>query len=293
MLYSDRSFRTISVTLAVDGILFVLTLVIGIFSKSKAVVSESLYQISDLVSGALLLYAIYSSMRPPDVRHPFGYGLDRFFWSFVSGVFVFAVNGAISVFLGALNYFREPPRDLTYAYAVLAATLLVSFVSLTYIRRNEAKGSGKVEHFHQGVRTVLVQDIMSIVSSLIALFALFLYSLYHRNFFDTYASEINGILLMATGIVLSSESRELLIGRGLSQDQLQKLSSLISSHRSIQSIRELKTMYLGPDSLMLVLRLNFSDGLSTDDIERTIDQLQNMLRSEIPELKHVIVEPES
>lgn len=292
MLYSDRSFRTIALTLIADAVLFAATLSVALIYRTSAVLSVSLYQVSDVVSGLLLLYAIYSSLRPADETHPFGYGLDRFFWSFVSGVFVFSVCGAISVFVGLAGFLPNPVANPELQSGVLALTVLASIFSLAVIRRSERKAIRGIEHFHQGIRTVFFQDVMSIVSSIIALPAVLPYfeSLGNLN---PLVSEINGVLLMATGIVLSVESRDLLIGRGLRQSQLNRLRELIAAHGSIRGIRELKSIYIGPDSLLIVLRINFEDRLSTDEIEKTIDQLQQKLRAEIPELKHVIVEPES
>ncbi|MEM3851555.1 MAG: cation diffusion facilitator family transporter [Methanomassiliicoccales archaeon] len=292
MISRDKSFRTISVTLIADCLLFAGLLGVAAFSGSKAVLSEALYQFSDLASGGLLIYAIWSSLRPPDNRHPFGYGLDRFFWSFVSAVFVFSVNGAISIFLGLAAPLKITLTDISAGLISLAITCLISIVSLLYIiRAGKGLEERKVSRFHQGIRTVLLQDVMSVVSSVVAAIALLLYT--SDRTLDADASIINGVLLMLTGLILAYESRELLIGKGLKADELARVSTIVEGNGKIQRIREIKTMYMGPDSLLLVLRINFVDDLDTDQLEQEIDRLQQILSSEIPELKHVIIEPES
>lgn len=298
MLSKDKSYRTISMTLLADGLLFILILLMSFISKSEAVFSEALYQLSDLASGGLLLYAIWSSLRPADELHHFGYGMERFFWSFVSGVFVFSVNGAVAVLSGLFDFFNgHRVTNIGLSMTVLGITIAASSASLLYIisrkRRLYDNRPDALQKYHQGVRTVFLQDVMSIASSFVAVVALAFVSLTGYNYIDSIAAVINGILLLVTGIVLSSESRGLLIGRGLNKAQILKITSDLQALPDINRIREVKSIYLGPESLLIVIRINFRDGLTTDQLERAIDNVQLELVRRMPEFKHVIVEPES
>lgn len=298
MLSRDKSYRTISITLIADGFLFVLILFISLVSRSEAVLSEALYQLSDVASGGLLLYAIWSSMRPADELHPFGYGLERFFWSFVSGVFVFSVNGAVSVLSGVFDALDgHAVKSIGASIIVLLLTIAASSASLLYILSRKRKlyesRQGALQQYHQGVRTVLLQDVMSIASSCVALVALVLVYYTGAIFYDSSAAIINGFLLLVTGLVLSAEARELLIGKGLNKAQMHLISRDLQTLPDVNRVREIKTIYLGPESLLIVIRVNFRDGLTTDQLEQAVDKVQGELNRRMPELKHVIVEPES
>jgi len=297
MPHRDRSYETISITLIADAMLAATIAIVFLYSKSRAAFSEMLYQVSDLVSGLLLLYAIRSSLRPADDTHPFGYGLDRFFWSFASGFFVFSIDGTFLLISGMTDIAH--PVTIGYfsdIYAVLILTILFSGFSLYYIlfrTRKYHSPAGRVERYHQGIRTVLLQDTMSIVSSVVAFLGVFAVSLTGDASFDGFAAAVNGVLLMTTGLTLSAESRELLIGKGISRAVMSSIVREIQSMKDVQYVREAKAIYLGPESLLMVVRLNFKDGLTTDDIEKGVDRIQSDLTSKIPELKYVIVEPES
>ncbi len=298
MLSGEKSYRTISITLIADGLLFVLILFISVLSRSEAVLSEALYQLSDVASGGLLLYAIWSSLRPPDELHPFGYGLERFFWSFVSGVFVFSVNGAVSILSGVFDAFNgHRVSNIGWSVLVLLITVVTSMASLLYImsrkRQMFDRKPDSIEQYHQGVRTVLLQDVMSIVSSCVAIGALGFVYYTGDNLYDSAAAVINGILLLITGIVLSAESRGLLIGRGVGRREMVRITRDLQTLPNVNRVRDIKTIYLGPESLLIVLRINFRDGLTTDQLEQSIDVVQGELARRMPELKHVIVEPES
>ncbi len=294
----EKSYRTIFITLVCDLFLFAFALAVSMLGHSKAVLSESVYQLSDVLSGTMLLFGIWSSLRPADELHPFGYGLERFFWSFVSAVFAFSVSGA-AVMVYGINGILQPYvlTDWQYSVLVLAVTAIVSAVSLAYllhrIRLHHGRGTGMVDRYHQGVRTVLLQDVMSIVSSMVAVGGISL-SVYAGNSrFDAMAAVANGVLLIVTGLTLAAEGRELLIGKGLSRAQMSKITQAVTRLPSVHLVREVKTVYIGPESLLMLIKINFADGLTTDELEQAIDRVQVELRSRVPELKNVIVEPES
>ncbi|MBX8636637.1 MAG: cation diffusion facilitator family transporter [Thermoplasmata archaeon] len=294
----EKSYRTIYMTLIGDIFLFIFALIVSIAGHSKAVLSESVYQLSDVLSGTMLLFGVWSSLRPADELHPFGYGLERFFWSFVSAVFAFSVSGAAVMAYG-INGILQPYviTDWQYSVLVLIVTMIVSALSLAYlmhrIRHHYANTTSIIDRYHQGVRTVLFQDVMSIVSSMVAIGGISL-SVYEGNSrFDAIAAVANGVLLLITGLTLAAEGRELLIGKGLSKAQMSNITQAITKLPSVNLVRDIKTVYIGPESLMMLIRINFADNLTTDELEKAIDNVQHHLRSKVPELKNVIVEPES
>lgn len=294
----EKSYRTIYMTLIGDLFLFIFALLVFNAGHSKAVLSESIYQLSDVLSGTLLLYAVWSSLRPADEIHPFGYGLERFFWSFVSAVFAFSVSGAGVMAYGIYGILHQYTlHEWQDSLIVLIVTAFVSAISLTYllhrIRHHYEKTTSIIDRYHQGVRTVLFQDIMSIVSSAVAIAGLTLAVYTGNSLFDASAAIANGVLLMVTGITLAAEGRELLIGKGISKPQMSMITQDVTKLPSVNKVRDIKTIYIGPESLIMLIRINFADGLTTDELEKAIDSVQIALRHKIPELKNVIVEAES
>ncbi len=294
----EKSYRTIYMTLIGDIFLFAFALAVSILGHSKAVLSESIYQLSDVLSGTMLLFAVWSSLRPADDLHPFGYGLERFFWSFVSAVFAFSVSGAGVMAYGIYGFLQPYSiNDWQYSVLVLMVTAIVSAISLAYllhrIRHHYERTASIIDRYHQGVRTVLLGDVMSIVSSLVAIGGISMAVYQGNSRFDAIATIANGILLLVTGITLAAEGRELLIGKGLSKAQMSRITQSITKLPSVNLVRDVKTVYIGPESLMMFIRINFADGLTTDELEKAIDNVQHHLKSSVPELKNVIVEPES
>ena len=75
----------------------VLKLAAGLLTGSAALLSEAAHSAGDTSTELLLLTALRRSERPADPTHPFGYGKERFFWSLLAAVAIFASGAASSV----------------------------------------------------------------------------------------------------------------------------------------------------------------------------------------------------
>jgi cation diffusion facilitator family transporter len=285
-------------TLLLNAGLFALNLSVAIISGSRTVLAEAIYAITDLLGSALLLSGLYLSRRPPDHVHPFGFGKERFFWAFVSIVVTFTTSGVVALVTGidqALD-----PRVVTHigeGLLVVGATVGVSsvgiWITLRELRISRQTLATLLESAHEGLKSVFYQDLISIVGAVIA-FAGLLF-VYRTNDYalDGVIAALEGFLLIATGFVLTAESREYLIGRALEPDVARAVVALVERDPRVARVRSAQSMQLGPDDALVALRINFMDGLTTDQLEAAIDQVSHELRTIYPVLRHIIIEPES
>lgn len=91
---------TVLVALGANLLIAVAKAVGGAFAGSPALLSEAAHSVADSFNEVFLLAALRRSRRPPDRRHPFGYGKERFFWSLLAAVGIFVMGGCFSVFQG-------------------------------------------------------------------------------------------------------------------------------------------------------------------------------------------------
>lgn len=285
-------------TLFLNIILFGLNLVVALVSGSRTVLSQAILAATDLVGSALLLGGLYLSRRPADIEHPFGFGKERFFWAFVSIVVTFTTAGIIALITG-LDQLLQPhtvthlPIGIGVVGATLGASSIGIFVTLRELRLDKQTIHGLLESAHQGLKSVFYQDLVSIVAALVALLGLVAVYQTEDPVIDGAVAVFEGLLLAATGFVLSSESREYLIGRAVSPVAARNMLGLIERDPRVARVRTMQSMQLGPEDALLALRINFQDGLTTDQIEATIDQVSTTLRSAYPNLRHIVIEPES
>jgi cation diffusion facilitator family transporter len=285
-------------TLLLNAGLFAVNLDIAFLSGSRAVLSQAIYTITDLVGSGLLLWGLYQSRRPADYQYHFGRGKERFFWAFVSIVVTFTVAGVIALTTGIEQI--ADPKPVTHiglALAVVGGTVLVSvagiWITLRELRIGRETLQSLLESANQGLKSIFYQDFVAIVGAAVAFLGLLL--VYRTSDFaiDGATAAAQGFLLIATGFVLTAESREYLIGRALSPAEARKILAVVERDSRVATVRGFQSMLLGPDDALVALRVNFQNGLTTDQLEAAIDELGLALRTEFPIVRHLVIEPES
>ncbi|HXW66522.1 MAG TPA: cation diffusion facilitator family transporter [Thermoplasmata archaeon] len=285
-------------TLLLNAALFLFNLSVAVLTGSRSVLAEAIFTITDIVGSGLLLWGLYLSRRPASHEYPFGRGKERFFWAFVSIVITFTVAGVLALTEGIDQIVSPRPIvHVLYALAVVAATLGVSIASILVTLRELRLGrvtlSALLESANQGLKSIFYQDVVTAGASAAAFLGLFLVHQTGSAVPDGIGAATEGLILLGTGFVLAAESREYLIGRALAPEYGRRMLALIEQNPNVAKVRSLQSMLLGPDDALLALKINFHDGLTTDQIEAAIDQVTHTLRSAYPILRHIVIEPES
>ncbi|MGD1099341.1 MAG: cation diffusion facilitator family transporter [Thermoplasmata archaeon] len=293
-----RSQVIIVATLLLNGALFALNLDVAVMSGSRAVLAQAIYSVTDLLGAVILLWGLYASRLPADYRHPFGRGKERFYWALISIVVTFTVAGIIALTTG-IDQAASPAAisHIGEALLVVGATLAVSAVSIAVtlreLRRSQQTLQSFLESRHIGLKSVFYQDVVSIIGCLVAFVALVIVYRTGQYAADGAAAIIEGVLLVITGLVLTLESRGLLIGQALDPEEARTILAVVERNPRVSKVRALQSMVLGPDDALLALRINFHDGLTTDQIEATIDEVTLALQQSHPVLRHIVIEPEA
>jgi len=293
-----RTQIVIWATIALNAALFAANLFVAQISQSHAVLSQAVYSLTDLVGGVLLLWGQLASARPPTHEHPFGHGKERFFWSFSASLVTFTVAGLL-VLTDSIGQLLnpQPVTHIGAALAVVGLSVLVSvvgiWVTLRELRVSRQSLLSLLESANQGLKSIFFQDLVTIAGCVVA-FAGLLVVVRTGNFaVDGVTAMLEGVLLLATGVLLTAESREYLIGRALDPRVARAILTLIEQNPRVARVRSLQSMLLGPDDALLALRINFHDNLTTDQIETAIDEITSSLKASYPVLRHIIIEPES
>ena len=285
-------------TILLNAAQFTVNIVVAVESGSRAVLAQAIYTVTDLIGSGLLLWGLHASMRPPDYQHPFGRGKERFFWAFVSILVTFTTAGLLALVTGIEQYV-SPDRisHIGISLLVVGATLLASVggisITLRELRIGRQTLRSLLASANQGLKSIFYQDLVTIAGCATA-FAGLLVVYRTGNFtIDGATAAVEGMLLIATGFILTSESREYLIGRAVAPALARSLLVQIERDPQVRKVRGLQSMLLGPDDALLTLRINFQDGLTTDQIESAIDRLTLGLKETNPILRHIVIEPES
>lgn len=285
-------------TIILNAALFGANLYVAIPSGSRAVLSQAIYSVTDLVGALLLLWGTYASQRRPTHEHPFGFGKERFFWAFVASLVTFSVAG-VAVLLTGIDQIVSPGpiTQIDSALAVVGLSIVGSFggiyITLRELRVSRETVATLIGSSQLGLKSIFYQDLVSIGGSVVAFSGILIVAWFHQNVADGIAAAIVGAMLIGTGFVLTAESRELLIGKSIPPPVARAILAFVERDASVQKVRGLQSMMLGPDDVLIALRINFPDGMTTDQIEAAIDRVSLGLRETYPQLRHIVIEPES
>lgn len=297
----SHSLRVIIASLAADFTLAIAKLIAAMISGSAAMFAEAMHSVADTTNQCLLLLGRALSAKPADASHPFGYGKERYFWSFIVSIVIFLLGGIFSILKG-VSQIRDPHEleHLGINYTVLAIAFclegmawIVAWVELRRAGKHRSVWELIRESKSPAIIAVFLQDAAAVVGVVIV--ALFLWWAQSTGMWmlDGVASILIGCLLFNVSWVIAKETKSLLIGESASPEDLQKIRDVVEATDEVERVLDLLTMHLGPEEILVNLDLEFRDGLITDDIEAAIDNIEKSIREAIPEVKRIFIEAES
>jgi len=273
----------------------------GLLSGSAAMLAEGAHSIADTLNQAFLLTALKRSRKPPDSRHPFGYGKERYFWSMLAAVGIFVLGAGFSVLEGVESILHpEPLTSLVIVYCVLGASFVfegVSWLKAFRQLRSEAEqaSEGTVDHLlttaEPAAKTVAFEDTAALIGIALAAVGVTLHYLTGQAFWDGAASVAIGLLLVGVAYTLGRENKSLLIGQALPEDVRNGLSEVIADSPGIDTVVELLTMQLAPDEVLVAAKIDLDDRSTGAALEKNADEVERRVRSRFPEVRHVFLDP--
>jgi cation diffusion facilitator family transporter len=289
-------YAAISANVAIAAIKFVA----AAFTGSSAMVSEGIHSIVDTGNGGLLLLGMRRSRKPADADHPFGYGKELYFWTLIVAIVIFAVGGGISAYEGLLHLLHPlPMKEPIWNYVVLGFAIV--FEGYSFIVAFKAfKGIKGKQSLWQSIRTsnpttytVLFEDAAALLGLLTAFIGVMLADLLNNPYFDGAASIIIGIILAFVAVVLAYESKGLLVGEAVDPVTLKNIRRLAEADPCVEGVKRALTMHFGPDNILLAMDLRFHKDLSAADVEQSVHRLENTIRKEYQNIRHIFVESDS
>src|SRR3954449_8591920 len=211
MSAATTSTRTLVIALAANLGIAASKFLAAAITGSSAMLTEGVHSVVDSANQLLLMWGRHASKRPPDKLHPFGYGRELYFWSFVVAVMVFALGAGVSIYEGILHIAHpEPAVSPAIAYAVLLIAFLLEGWSTIEAYRDFKKAKGALSWW-QAIRRskdppafiVLLENGAAMAGIIAAAVGLALSQLSGDPFYDGAASIVIGTILAITAFILA------------------------------------------------------------------------------------------
>jgi cation diffusion facilitator family transporter len=262
--------------------------------------AEGVHSLADTGNQGLLLLGGRKAKKKANAEHPFGFGRERYVYAFVVSIILFSIGGVFSIYEGIEKI--QHPHELENAWlpivVLLVAIGLESFSFRTAIREsNHVRGKqGWVQFIRRSkspeLPVVLLEDFAALIGLVLALFGVGLTIITDNSLFDALGTLAIGVLLVLVAVALGIETKSLLVGEGASAADTEAIRDAINAQPQVEALIHMKTLYLGPDELLVGAKVAFARSRKLADVANDINELEASIRAAVPVARIIYIEPD-
>ena len=269
-------------------------------TKSSTMLAEGIHSSADSANQLLLLLGTKRAKRNPNKRHPFGYGRERYFWSFVVALILFSLGSLFAIYEG-IEKIRHPHplENASWAIGILIFGIFIESFSFrtAIVEARTIKGGASWSKFvilskQPEIPVVLLEDAGALFGMVIALAAISLVKITGEPLWDGIGTLSIGILLGLIAAVLARKMHSLLIGESANEKDRTKIEELIQDCKGISQVIEIRTQHLGPEEILIGARVVFDESLQAKEIAVIINDLEETINTEVKDAGPIFIEPE-
>jgi cation diffusion facilitator family transporter len=294
------SRKVVIAALAGNAVIALSKFVAAYLSGSIAMLAEGVHSVADSANQALLLVGMGLSMLKDPERYPFGRATERYFWAFVVALVLFFLGGVFAIYEGVHKLSESGPHDPRSQLApliVLGLSIVMEGASFRVAFGEFNKGRGQRTFRETLFRAkdptipiVLLEDVGALCGLLIAFVAVAFAWAFQSSLADAIGSIFIGILLCCVGSVLVYETHGLIIGEAATPEMRAQARQIVQTTDGVEAVNQLLTLHLGPDTIVLALKVRFKPGSTVEQVERITDDIEERVRREMPAMEKIFVE---
>ena len=275
---------------------------------ASSMLAEGIHSVADSGNQVLLLFGGKRAEREATPEHPFGYGRERYIYSFLVAIVLFSLGGLFALY-EAYHKWHEvhegEPNDLLdgglwwVAVAVLlGAIVLEGFSFRTAITEsNRTRGKASWLEFIRRAKApelpvILLEDFAALIGLVLALLGVSLSVVTDNGYFDVAGTAGIGLLLVSVAVVLGIETKSLLLGEAASPEAQRMMRESLERTEGVERVIHMRTMHLGPEELLVGVKIGVARSATAADVARTIDAAERAMREVEPTAQVIYVDPD-
>ncbi len=270
-----------------------------LMTGSTAMLTEAVHSFVDTGNQALLLFGMKRAARPPDEDHPFGHGMELYFWTFVVALMMFSLGGAASVWQGIHRVVHPEPITRPWInFLVLGVSILFEGGSFLVALRQQRRRFGHLRlttflkrSKDPGLFAVLLEDAAALVGLGIAAVGITVAVLTGRSEADGIASVVIGLLLVGVAGFMANETRSLLTGEAAAPRVIEAIRRTLEADPRVACVIELLSLHLGPEDILVGVTIDFDNGLSGPEVEAAAQDLTEAIQKTEARVTRVFLRP--
>jgi cation diffusion facilitator family transporter len=290
--------HVIYIAIAGNLVIAVVKFMAAAITGSSAILSEGIHSTVDTGNQLLLLLGVNRSRQPADLRHPYGYGKELYFWSLIVAMVLFGIGGGMAIYEGVTHILNPAPlEDPFWGYLTLGVSIVLEGVSWFFAFRAFLAEKGKYSlwqtlrrSYDPSVLTVLLEDTAALIGLSVALIGLYLAHLYSNPYFDGAASILIGITLCAVSVILIRESKGLLVGEAATPEVVASVTALTLNEPAVKEVKQVLTLVFGPEEVLLNIEVRVVPSLSVGELAEIVSRLESAIQRDHPIIRRIFIE---
>lgn len=279
-----------------------------VLTGASSMLAEAIHSVADSGNQALLLIGAKRSQREATDEHPFGFGRERYIYSFIVAIVLFSVGGLFALYEAYHKYHAvasgEPDELLESRWwwvplVVLSAAIVMESFSFrtAIVESNKVRGDKSWLQFIRGSKApelpvVLLEDLAALLGLVLALAGVGLTLLTDNAYFDVLGAAAIGTLLVCVAVVLALETKSLLVGESASRAAIGRMRTALEDTPGVSRVIHLKTLHLGPEQLLVAAKIGVDHDDSAASVAQTIDEAERRIRAAEPVAQEIYLEPD-
>src|SRR3954469_6577191 len=297
----DGGTRAIIAALLANVGIAITKLAAYILAGNSSMLAEAIHSVADSGNQGLLLLGGRRAKREATPEHPFGYGRERYIYAFIVAIVLFSVGGLFALY--EAYHKAQHPEPITEWQWVPVAVLVIaigmeSYSFMTAIKEsNHTRGKTTWINFVRRAKApelpvVLLEDTGALIGLVFALFGVVLTLITGNGVWDGIGTAAIGVLLVAIAAILAVETKSLLLGEGANPEDVKKIEKAILAGDGIERIIHMKTLHLGPEELLVAVKIAVPRAERAEDLARHIDETEVRIREAVPIARVIYIEPD-
>lgn len=296
---AEGSTRAIIAALLANAGIAVAKFIGFLVTGSSSMIAEAVHSVADTSNQGLLLVGQRTAKREASTEHPFGYGRNRYFYSFVVALVLFSLGSLFALYEGIHKI--QHPESLSTAYvAVVILVVAIGLESYSFhtavVESRKVKGDSSWWRFIRQAKTpelpvVLLEDAGALIGLVLALGGVGLSVLTGNAVWDGIGTICIGVLLGVIAIILIIETKSLLIGEGAEPVELRTITDALIGG-DVERVIHIRTQYVGPGELLVAAKIAIPSSLPCADVARAIDEAEGRVRAAVPQARMIYLEPD-
>jgi len=273
----DLKTKTLTLSLAIIISAFVVEFIVGVYSNSLALITDSIHAVLDSVITAILLIAARWAIKPPDLEHTYGHGKIETVGGFIGGIAILLIAGFF-IYESVLRMQSPPPTVLPGMLAIWAAvyTLCADGVRITILSKALKKTEGAT------LRADFYHAFMDMGATIIAIVGIFLVTIgFYQG--DFIAALILGALLAVLSIKLIHRTT-LDLTDAIPASMVKKVQNIVSNTEGVMSTESVHMRRSG-NEIFAEVTISLSGAASFEEAHKISSNVEKNITNSIANSK--------